>query len=98
MVVSRDSDAPQGIFAVAGSVRPDDPASDGAAASYYRIYLMDRESHIRSHRVIRCAQDEDAVADAMQALGEYPCVEVWNGERLVRRLILRGYRTPDATA
>jgi hypothetical protein len=98
MVVSLDPDSPQGIFAVAGGVPPEDSADDGGAASYYRIYLMDRESHIRSHRVIRCAQDEDAVADAMQALGEYPCAEVWNGPRLVRRLILRGHRTPDTTA
>jgi len=98
MVVSHDSNPPRGVSAIAGGVPPDDPADDSAAADYYRIYLMDRESHIRSHRVIRCAQDEDAVADAMQWLGEYPCVEVWNGARLVRRLILRGYRTPDTPA
>lgn len=98
MVVPGDSDPSQDIFTVADGIPPDDPADESAATDYYRIYLMDRESHIRAHRAIRCPQDEDAVAEAMQLLGEYPCVEVWNGARLVRRLILRGHPTPDTTA
>jgi len=85
MVASGYSGAPHDSFAAAGGM-----CGGGEVAGYYRIYLMDRENHIRSFRVISCLRDEDAVAEAKLLLGEYPCVEVWNGARLVRRLTLRG--------
>jgi len=61
---------------------------DAAGNGDYRIDLMDRDDHVRSHRVIRCAHEEDALAEALHLLRDYPRVEVWNGARMVRRLTL----------
>ncbi|HTW70732.1 MAG TPA: hypothetical protein VME47_12655 [Acetobacteraceae bacterium] len=95
MVEPGDSDTADGRGAVADGTCP---GGERAAAGYFRIYLMDRENHIRSYRVISCLREEEAVAAAMLLLGEYPCVEVWNRARLVRRLTLRGGRRPDTAA
>jgi len=63
-------------------------AWDGASAEHYRIYLMDCDDRVRSHRLIQCAHEEDALAEAVHLLADYPRVEVWTGARMVRRLTL----------
>ncbi|HUN38932.1 MAG TPA: hypothetical protein VMU81_01440 [Acetobacteraceae bacterium] len=94
MVETGDSPALQETVAGADS----GDFGESAEAGCYRIYLIGRDNHIRSHGVIWSAHEEDAVAEAVLLVGEYPRVEVWNGTRLVRRLILPGSRPPHEGA
>jgi hypothetical protein len=58
----------------------------------YRIYLFDREGHIRSApHIARCADDETALAEARQFL-DWHILQVWDRARHVGTII------PDGSA
>jgi hypothetical protein len=51
----------------------------------YRAFTIGPDGHIDGSHAYSCANDEDAIVWAEQWLEASP-IEVWSGERLVRRL------------
>ena len=60
--------------------------STTAAIRSYRVYLRDAENLLARFHDVDLASDEDARSLAVLMLDQqtaYPCVEVWDGARLV---------------
>jgi hypothetical protein len=55
----------------------------------YRAYLMGHDGHIRSSRAFVCEDDADAIVWAEQ-LADGHDIELWSGERFVRRVNAAG--------
>jgi hypothetical protein len=51
----------------------------------YRAYTVGDDDHFISYRAFVCTNDEDAIIWAEQLLDGRP-IELWSGNRLVRRL------------
>ena len=59
----------------------------------YRASIVDVNGRIENSRTFACANDEDAIVWARQMLHGNP-VELWCGERLVKRLPVSGETRP----
>jgi hypothetical protein len=55
----------------------------------YRVYIVGDDGHFIGFEPLVCANDGEAIEKAKRLIEKYP-VELWSGERLVKRL--------DATA
>jgi hypothetical protein len=51
----------------------------------YRAYIVGDDGHFIGCEPIVCANDSEAIAKAKRLVGKCP-VEVWSGERFVKRL------------
>jgi hypothetical protein len=51
----------------------------------YRAYIVGDDGHIIGFEPLVCADDGEAIEKAKRLVDRYP-IEVWNGERLVKRL------------
>ena len=49
----------------------------------YRIYVTDENGHIQRAVNFACGNEEEVRNKARSLLGEYPCVEVWQGARKI---------------
>jgi hypothetical protein len=52
----------------------------------YRACLIGYDGHISNYRAFVCDNDTDAIIWARQLVDGHHDVELWNGDRLVRRL------------
>jgi len=52
----------------------------------YRFYWMDPDGHIKAAENVECPSDEAAGTIAVARQGDFAAVEVWLGQRLVRRV------------
>jgi hypothetical protein len=48
---------------------------------FYRFYLLTANDHIPLRREVDCDDDAHATATAVDLIGEYPAIEVWDGGR-----------------
>jgi hypothetical protein len=62
--------------------------------SFYRIYWLAADGHIRDAENLDCASDQEAIAAAGKRISDYPAMEVWRGTRRVAQL---GTPTPQAS-
>jgi hypothetical protein len=53
--------------------------------SYYRAYIIGRDGHFQSAVSLASADDDAAIESAKQLVKEYD-VELWQENRLIRRL------------
>ncbi|HUB16812.1 MAG TPA: hypothetical protein VMB34_33060 [Acetobacteraceae bacterium] len=53
----------------------------------YRIYLLDTADRTCDYRVIRCADDAEAMTAAADLQCDVPGIEVWAGTRMVQRVV-----------
>ena len=59
--------------------------------SDYRLYVFDQTGHIRGVTVLHCDTDEEAAAYARAHSDGRP-MELWNGDRPIRRFDIEGAR------
>jgi hypothetical protein len=57
--------------------------------SEYRAYTMGHNGHIRCSRAFVCENDADAIVWAQQLVDGHD-IELWNGERFVKRVSTTG--------
>lgn len=64
----------------------------------YRFYWIGPDEHIQAARNLECASDAEARAKALEIIGDFPTMEVWEGTRRVERLTGRAsdQRNPRA--
>ena len=60
----------------------------------YRIYFVGQDDHFHGAQIIECASDDEAVASALDHIGEFPAVEVWCGAKAVGRVARPGEGWP----
>ena len=66
-----------------------------AEVNEYRAYSMGHDGHIRSSRAFVCEDDADAIVWAEQLVDGHD-IELWSGERFVRRVNTRPSREDEA--
>ena len=52
----------------------------------YRIYLLTSDNHFKSVHNVECTSDEEVFRHAAELALWNPGVEIWCGDRLVRRI------------
>jgi hypothetical protein len=52
----------------------------------YRFYWIGPDGHIKEAEYFDCASDVAAKERALELVGEFPTIEVWEGTRRVERL------------
>ncbi len=60
----------------------------------YRFYWFGSDGHIKAAENRECASDDEAKAQASQAIGDYAAIEVWLGARCVAQLAGDGQDRP----
>jgi hypothetical protein len=58
-----------------------------ASMSYYRIYLLTPQDRICAFCDAECVSDHEAKEQALKALGSHPAAEIWQGSRIVGRVL-----------
>jgi hypothetical protein len=55
----------------------------------YRVYLVGDDGHFIGFEPLVCIDDGEAIEKAKRLIDKHP-IEIWSGERLVKRLGLPG--------
>ena len=58
----------------------------GQIVRSYRLYVLDRDGHVKeAPQIIECKDDDEAIQRARQSLAGKP-IEIWDGARIVGKL------------
>ena len=52
----------------------------------FRMYWIGPDEHIKAAQNFECASDAEAKAEALEIIGDYPAIEIWEGIRFVAHL------------
>jgi hypothetical protein len=62
----------------------------GPLMPMYRIYFVGQDDHFHGVKAIDCADDDGAIACALDEIADFPAVEVWSGAKCIGRVGLDG--------